>query len=152
MSRRKGRILAFQALYTYDLVKMPLDELLTLDWDKDLPEAVASVESSQEESVNENKEDSYDFARLLISGTINHIEEIDSRIKEKLSAKWTMDRLNKVSLAILRISVFTLLFQKDVSPAIVIDEAISISKEYGVDDSYKFINAILDKISKETAS
>ena len=131
---------------------MPLDELLTLDWDKDLPEAVASVESSQEESVNENKEDSYDFARLLISGTINHIEEIDSRIKEKLSAKWTMDRLNKVSLAILRISVFTLLFQKDVSPAIVIDEAISISKEYGVDDSYKFINAILDKISKETAS
>ena len=152
MSRRKGRILAFQALYTYDLVKMPLDELLTLDWDKDLPEAVASFESSQEESVNENKEDSYDFARLLISGTINHIEEIDSRIKEKLSAKWTMDRLNKVSLAILRISVFTLLFQKDVSPAIVIDEAISISKEYGVDDSYKFINAILDKISKETAS
>ena len=152
MSRRKGRILAFQALYTYDLVKMPLDELLTLDWDKDLPEAVASVESSQEESVNENKEDSYDFARLLISGTINHIEEIDSRIKEKLSAKWTMDRLNKVSLAILRISVFTLLFQKDVSPAIVIDEAISISKEYGVDDSYKFINAILDKISKEIAS
>ena len=152
MSRRKGRILAFQALYTYDLVKMPLDELLTLDWDKDLPEAVASVENSQEESVNENKEDSYDFARLLISGTINHIEEIDSRIKEKLSAKWTMDRLNKVSLAILRISVFTLLFQKDVSPAIVIDEAISISKEYGVDDSYKFINAILDKISKETAS
>ena len=152
MSRRTGRILAFQALYTYDLVKMPLDELLTLDWDKDLPEAVASVESLQEESVNENKEDSYDCARLLISGTINHIEEIDSRIKEKLSAKWTMDRLNKVSLAILRISVFTLLFQKDVSPAIVIDEAISISKEYGVDDSYKFINAILDKISKETAS
>lgn len=90
-----------------------------------------------------------DFARFLISGTVENIELIDGKIKENLSQNWNFDRLNKVSLAILRISVFSILFQKDIPVTIVIDEAIDISKEFGQDDSFKFINAILDKIGKE---
>lgn len=88
----------------------------------------------------------------MISGTISHIEEIDNQIKAHLSSKWTIDRLNKVTLAILRMSIFSLLYQKDLPATIVIDEAIDIAKDYGEDDSFKFINAILDKINKETNS
>ena len=138
--RRKGRVLAFQALYSYDVGQVPLEDLLKLDW------------RNIDETEDANSVEEYlAFARILISGTINHIQEIDSVIKSHLSEKWEMGRINKVTLAILRMSVFSLLYQKDVSPPIIIDEAISISKKYGTDDAFKFINAILDKISKEYA-
>lgn len=151
MSRRKGRILAFQALYSYDVGEMPLDELLELEWaQKNVSE---DSEKSEEDNAQEvNAQDSKDFARLLISGTINHITEIDDMIKKHLSGKWEIGRINKVSLAILRMSVFSLMFQKDLHPNIVIDEAIGIVKEYGADDAFKFINAVLDNISKELSA
>ena len=66
-----------------------------------------------------------------------------------LSAKWSLERINKVALAVIRMSVYAMMFQKDVPSAIVIDEAVEIVKEYGVDDSHKFTNAILDNISKD---
>ncbi len=93
-----------------------------------------------------------DFARILISGTINHLSEIDSLIKKHLTGRWEFERVNKVSVAILRMSVFALLYQKDTSASIIIDEAIGISKEFGTDDSFKFINAVLDTIRKEIES
>lgn len=135
MSRRKARIMAFQALYSYDVGGESLEELLTLKW-----------------TDGEINQDVKDFARILISGTINHQEEIDSLIKKHLTGKWEFDRVNRVSVSILRISVFALLYQKETSASIIIDEAIDISKEFGTDDSFKFINAVLDNIRKEIQS
>ena len=77
-----------------------------------------------------------------------HIEEIDALIRKHLDS-WEFQRINKVDLAILRISVYPLLYQKDLHPSIVINEAVDISKEYGSDDSFKFVNAVLDNIKKE---
>lgn len=134
VSRRKSRILAFQALYSWDASNEPIESLLQFSW-------VESKDSMEGEA--------FDFARLLISGTIENIDLIDDKIKTNLSQNWNFDRLNKVTLAILRISIYSLLFQKEIPGTIVIDEAISISKDYGLDDSFKFVNAILDKISKE---
>lgn len=154
MSRRNGRILAVQALYSYDVGKMPLEDLLKLDWkehesDSDhVPEAV-KADSEAVESSDAAKAEEADFARLLIAGTINHIDEIDEKIRSHLSGKWDFNRLNKVTLAVLRMSVFAILYQKELNPTIVIDEAIGISKDFGTDDSFKFINAILDTIRKE---
>ena len=135
MSRRRARILAFQALYSYDVGGESLDELLALKWTEE-----------------KNDQEEVDFARLVISGTINHLAEIDSLIKGHLTGKWEFDRVNKVSIAILRISVFALLYQKDTSASIIIDEAIGLSKEFGTDDSFKFINAVLDHIRREIES
>nr|WP_318710569.1 transcription antitermination factor NusB [uncultured Treponema sp.] len=153
MSRRNARILAVQALYSYDVGKMPLEELLKLEWIQNgsgndiVPEELK--EEFDEANETDSKTEEYDFARLLIAGTINHIDEIDEKIKAHLSGKWDFSRLNKVTLAVLRISVFAILYQKDLNPTIVIDEAIGISKDFGTDDSFKFINAILDTIRKE---
>ncbi|MBQ5383505.1 MAG: transcription antitermination factor NusB [Treponema sp.] len=149
MSRRKARILAVQALYSYEMGGADLDSLLTLDWEKKEPAAGSSAENSDWNDGEKNVEQ-YDFARILISGTINHIDEIDSVIKAHLSEKWDFDRVNKVSIAVLRVGVFSLMFQSDdIPPTIVIDEAIGIAKEYGADDSFKFINAVLDNIRKD---
>lgn len=135
MARRKGRILAFQALYSWNVGGVDTDTLLKFDW----------VDS---EKLEEMDSDIVMFARLLITGTIEHVDEIDAVIKNHL-VNWDFERLNKVDLAILRISVYPLLFQKDIHPSIVIDEAIDISKEFGADDSYKFVNAVLDNIRKD---
>lgn len=138
MARRKGRILAFQSLYSWDLGNIDVDNLLNFSW----------VES---ETLEKLGEESLTFTKLLISGTIEHIDEIDTIIKNHLS-NWDFDRLNKVDLAILRISIYPLLYQKDLHSSIVIDEAIDISKSFGSDDSYKFINAVLDSVRKSQVS
>ena len=85
----------------------------------------------------------------ILKGTIENIEQIDSLISSHLSEKWSLDRINKVALSVMRISVYEMLFQKTTAPSIVIDEAVEIVKSYGEDDSHKFTNAVLDKISKD---
>ena len=132
MSRRKSRILAFQGLFSWDASKAPLEDILSFSWVQ-----------------NEESQDETTFASLIISGTIDHIDEIDKMIENHLTASWSMDRINRVTLAILRTSVYEILFQKDIDKKIVIDEAVNIARDYGTDDSYKFINAVLDKIGKD---
>jgi N utilization substance protein B len=56
--------------------------------------------------------------------------------------------LKRVDLAVLRIGAYSLIFQRDIPAQITIDEAIEIAKEYGSEDSYRFINGVLDGIWK----
>lgn len=164
MSRRIGRILAFQALYSWDVGGVDIDDLLTFSWLQHDDSDAAAGETQEEEAkfclidkqmslfdnLNvEKKEELYTFARLLVRGTVENISQIDEIIKSHLSAKWSLERVNKVALAVIRMSVYALLYQKDVPAVIVIDEAVEIVKEYGVDDSHKFTNAILDNINKD---
>jgi N utilization substance protein B len=140
-SRRKGRILAFQALYSWDAAckrgpdTAPIPEnLLNFSW----------LEKEKQEKLDENI---LNFSRLLITGAIENIEAVDAMIRSHLE-NWDFSRLNRVDLAILRLSVYTLMFQTDVAPSIVIDEAIGISKEFGAGESYRFINGVLDSIRR----
>jgi N utilization substance protein B len=144
-SRRKGRILAFQALYSWEANfkripragrhPMPPPELLEFSW----------LEQEKQAALDEGISG---FSRLLITGTIENIAAIDKMIKDHLE-NWDFSRLSRVDLAILRMSTYTLMYQAEVAPSIVINEAIGISKEFGTQDSYRFINGVLDSI-KET--
>ncbi|HWR11594.1 MAG TPA: transcription antitermination factor NusB [Rectinemataceae bacterium] len=134
-SRRKARILAFQALYAWEASRSSLDDLLSFAW----------LEAAK---VEELEEDTLTFTRLIIAGTLENVEGIDARIRKHLS-HWPFERLKKVDLAILRMGTYCLLFQPDIPAQITIDEAIEIAKEYGSEDSYKFINGVLDGIHKD---
>ncbi len=152
MSRRKGRIIAFQALYSWDVSKSSLDDLLSFSWLQKDAEIEAGTENVVEPvELSGTAKEERTFASLIISGTISHIDEIDKLIETHLSSSWSIDRISRVSLAILRTSVYEILFQNGSEPRIVIDEAVNISKDYDTDDSYKFINAVLDKIGKDEA-
>ena len=147
MSRRKGRILAFQGVYSWDVSKSSVEDILKFSWlQKDSAEEEKEPEA---QSLAPELLEERTFASLIITGTIEHIQEIDELIKNHLSENWTLERINKVSLAILRTSIFEMKFQNGTQPKIVIDEAVNIAREYGLEDSYKFINAVLDKIGKE---
>jgi N utilization substance protein B len=133
-SRRKSRILAFQALYFWESNRVPVEELISFAW----------LDDDKLKSLDEGMAV---FSRMIIAGAIENIKTIDDMIKKHLQ-NWDITRLNRVDLAILRISVYTLMFQNDISPSIVIEEAIGICVEYGADDSYKFVNGVLDSIRR----
>ena len=143
MARRKGRILAFQALFSWDMGNVPVEELLTFPWASPLDSS-----NGKEGGDNDSSQETAVFAKLLVVGTVEHIDEIDALIKQHLDS-WDFERINKVDLAILRISVYSMLYQLDIHPTIVINEAIDISKDFGPGDSFKFVNAVLDNIRKE---
>ena len=88
------------------------------------------------------------FARLLIQGALENLPQIDEVIKGQLE-NWDFSRLNKVDLALLRMSVYCLLHQQDIPPTVTIDEAVDISKTYGTADSYRFVNGVLDGVRKK---
>jgi N utilization substance protein B len=133
-SRRKGRILAFQAIYSWEAAPSALEDLLSFSWLEAEKQAVLDGGTAE-------------FSRLLIRGTIENIAAVDDMIRAHLK-NWDFSRLNRVDLALLRMSAYTLMYQNDVSPSIVIDEAIGISREFGTDDSYRFINGVLDSIRR----
>jgi transcription antitermination protein NusB len=134
-ARRKGRIIAFQSLYRYDLSGARVDELLDFSW----------MEGERAEKV---PAETLMFARLLITGALENLPEIDATIKEQLE-NWDFSRLNKVDLALLRMSVYCLLHQREIPPTVTIDEAVDISKTYGTADSYRFVNGVLDGVRKK---
>ena len=134
--------MAFQALYSWDTrysqtgeTSIP-DGLLEFSW--------AGQESDRESTLEEKM---LAFSCLLVTGTIENIARVDGIIQEHLQ-NWELKRLNRVDLAILRMSVYTLMFQNDIPPSVVIDEAVEISREFGTDDSYRFVNGVLDSIRK----
>jgi len=133
-SRRKARILAFQALYAWNTSRITTDELLSFSWLDDDKREKLDTETRL-------------FAAFLIKGTIENIELIDEKIMQHLQ-HWTLDRIQKVDLAVLRISAFTLMFQNEIPYQIVIDEAVEIAKEFGTDESYRFVNGVLDSLRK----
>ncbi|HPE89733.1 MAG TPA: transcription antitermination factor NusB [Spirochaetia bacterium] len=134
-SRRKARILAFQALYAWDASQMGYDELLSFSW-------------LGEDSLASSDEELKTFAGLIVSGTIENVEAVDAAIKRHLE-HWAFERLKRVDLAILRVSIYSLIYQPDIPAQITIDEAIEIAKEFGSEDSYRFINGVLDAVWKE---
>ncbi len=88
-----------------------------------------------------------DFCRALVQTTKNNIEEIDDRISQHLQG-WTLDRIPKTSLAILRLSAAQLLYMKDIPVAVVISEAVQLAKRFGDSGDYVFINGALSSFEK----
>ena len=84
------------------------------------------------------------YAQFLIEGTIEHLEECDSLIK--IYSKRPIEMIDAVDRAVLRISFFQLLYDKETHPTIVIDEAVKLSQELSNDVSFKLINGILDTL------
>ncbi len=138
-SRRRARVLAMQALFGWEMQKA--------DGRIHDPEDLYSFPWLDEEHRLRYDDDVLDFGRYLVAGTLEHTREIDDEINRHLE-HWDIQRLAKVDLAILRISVYGLLYQLDIPPSIIINEAVEIAKEYSGADSFRFVNGVLDGVRK----
>jgi len=88
-----------------------------------------------------------EFAKKLLNGILEHLDEIDKIIKDHL-IDWDFDRLDKVDKQILRLGVYEIKYT-DTPFQIAIDEAVKIAKNFSEDKSKSFINGILDRVAKE---
>ena len=145
MKRRKAREYALQFLYRIDFFDGPEGETERY---KNAGELKGEIESFWNEA-DDAEQDVKLFAGDIITGTIMHLEEIDSTI-QRIAEKWTLDRIASIDRNILRFAAYELLFRKDIPSAVTINEALEIAKKYSTAESASFINGILDRISRES--
>ena len=86
-----------------------------------------------------------DQAIATLEAIKDHIVEIDDTISKNLE-KWSIDRIAKTDLAILRNSVAEILYRDDIPNKVSVNEAVELAKKYGDEKSYAFVNSILSKI------
>jgi len=89
-----------------------------------------------------------DFARELLTGTIEHVEDID-RLIQRHAEHWRLDRMAIVDRNLLRLAAQEFLYNDGTPKAVVINEAIEIARRFSSQESPQFINGILDSIKKE---
>lgn len=82
---------------------------------------------------------------------IKNMEKIDAFITS-YAEKFTIEKIARTDLAILRLGIYELVIENELPPKVVIDEAVEIAKELGGDKSYGFINAVLGKVLDEKNS
>lgn len=92
--------------------------------------------------------DDQGFVKNVISGTIEHLAEIDAYIT-KYATEWPLEQITIVDRNILRIGVYELLFNNDIPSKVAINEAIEIAKTFGSEASGKFVNGVLGAIYKD---
>jgi len=145
-NRRQGRELALKIIYSFPDQPGDINLLLAGFWrnfrfnDDILGEAV-------EGGAERVAADVRSFAEQIARGAHAELERFDACIKRH-SANWSLERMARVDLALLRLGTFELLCSLDTPASVVINEAIEIGKRYGSKETPAFVNGILDKIAK----
>ncbi|MFB0565854.1 MAG: transcription antitermination factor NusB [Candidatus Aminicenantaceae bacterium] len=129
--RRKARESALQILFQLEFDDTQVEKTVAQYWRGKRP-----------------SEKIKDYSTWLVKGIITHQKKIDSII-QSISDHWRISRMALVDRNILRIAVFELLYEENISPAIIINEAIEIAKKYSSDEAASFVNGVLDAVRKK---
>lgn len=100
-----------------------------------------------EKNTSELGEVDQDFAKSLVEGAISMEEELKAAIL-KHAPEWTLEKMDPIARPVLMIGAYELLYADDAPPAVVMNEAIDIAKEYGTDETGKFVNGVLNSMAK----
>lgn len=131
-ARSRAREILMQALYQYAVQPDSKDEILKFSW----------VREDLYRKITE-------FAAEEFCGMLDRLSLIDRTIQEQ-SAKWSTDRIGRIEMAILRLGVYELLYIDEIPATATISECINLANRFGNDDSYKFINGVLDAVARRT--
>jgi len=129
MGRRAAREEAVKLLYQLEIQKEDRDKQI-------------------EYTLNEGKfsEKEREYIADVVHGVFENVEYIDGVI-EKYSKGWKLNRISKIDLSILRLSIYEMKFRNDIPYSVSINEAIELAKKYSAEESGAFINGILGRIS-----
>ncbi len=89
-----------------------------------------------------------DYAVTLVRGVDEHREEVDALLR-KYSEHWALERMPAVDRAVLRIGCYELGWERELSTAVVISEAVELAKQYSTKDSGRFVNGMLGRIAED---
>ncbi len=126
----KAREVVLQALYTYEICN---DEKKVVDFNW-LDEKINKKITAR--------------AREFFLGAVEHLDEIDVAINSGIK-KWDPDRVGRTEWAIMRLSVYSFLYEKSIDVEVVLNEAVILAKKFCDEDSFKFINGVLNGVFKK---
>lgn len=89
-----------------------------------------------------------DYALECAKGVRENRDVIDQQISDHLKTGWKISRISKVSLALMRLAVYEMLYRDDVPVSVSINEAVELSKKYTIKDDTSFINGVLGSVEK----
>ncbi|MCI1964694.1 MAG: transcription antitermination factor NusB [Oscillospiraceae bacterium] len=89
-----------------------------------------------------------DFAEAVATGVETNEAALDERI-ESYTRGWAVNRLSKVSLAILRLATYEILFEKEIPCSVSINEAVELAKKYGTAEDAPFVNGVLGSLVRK---
>ncbi len=133
MGRSKNREEAFKLLYSIQLLK-----------DCDYLEQIEMF--LEQENITDEKTKQY--INEIISGIQENNENIEKQIVQNIKSGWSISRISKVDLTLLKLGIFEILFSK-LPYKVVINEVVELSKKYGDDNSKSFVNGVLASIVKQ---
>ena len=134
-NRRHQRRFAFQVIYSFGFDRDVSKDTLIRSFDN----------FWAEEEFDMERQDSY--AWTLVEGVFDNYDRIDEIITQH-SQHWKLNRIAKVELTILRLSLFEMLFCPDSPLKVAMNEAIELAKNFGDDNSKTFVNGVLDAAAK----
>lgn len=132
MQRSVMREMAFKLLYEIEIQKEVSDTIID--------NFVESSGISNEEAI--------EYYKDIVYGIDNNKEEIENLISINLKNNWTINRISKINLSLLKLAIYEMLY-KDLPYKIAINEVIELAKKYADDSSPVFINGVLASIVKE---
>ena len=131
MSRILAREYCFKLVFEYQFLAQKDEDYLTEVFEDD------KLTDEDRKYITESYQD-----------ILNHENEINEMIRNNLK-DYTLERLYKIDLAILKVAVYELKFSSENLPnSVIIDSAVELAKKYSTDNSYKFINGILASITR----
>lgn len=139
-SRSAARLAAVQALYQLDMERTPIPSLLHEFHQHRLG---AEIEDTQ------YAEADIDLFNDLVRGVDARREEIDGLIAGKLATGWSLARLDRTMLQILRTGAYELLARPDVPRATAINEYVEVAHAFFAAREAKFVNGLLDAVARE---
>jgi|SRR5580693_4491250 N utilization substance protein B len=137
-ARHRSRQRALQVLYQWDMTKQPVAQAISSFYD-----TLYSDESEDEEEPQPGRDE---FMEELVKGTSEMAADIDHRISSK-SENWRLERMPTVDRNILRMAIYEM-SRQETPPAVVIDEALELARQFSGEESVSFINGILDAVHK----
>ena len=132
MKRKRSREIAMELLFSMEISKNSYEE---------------TIECFVEDYEMDLKTIDLEYIKEVMKSVVDHKEEIDEIIKNSL-INWTIDRVSKVNLTIVRLAISEMLYINDVPEVVDINEAIELTKKYSDDKSVSFVNGALDKAFK----
>ena len=122
------------------------EKIMTILYQLDMYEK-NSIDLSKEDVIEENVEIESEFVNEIVSGVVEHEKEIDD-LANKYLKNWTIDRIESLGRAILRMGIYEIKYT-NTPDVVAVNEALELTKKYCDDSVRKIVNAVLDKIINE---
>jgi len=149
MSRRKAREIVLCLAFEKDYHRETSCEKLYDDLFEncDLAELYDYFSDESENKTQKLSAPDEEYIKNTFFGIFENIEQIDNIISNAIIG-WQYNRISKISMALLRIAVYEILYIEDVTVPVAVNEAVELSKRYDYSEAYTFINGVLGAVAK----